>query len=406
MSSKGKKEKKGKEEEQGGLAVKSDDPGTIFIAQASLGPEVPLSGFIFMEGKEWISAEATYLYGVLKWEENEKEKELECLKPVFFYNQSDNRDKKLAEDSFFKFGERVLRPSSKTLGSSGPRTLMTKEAGERFLGGETVEPGDLHALTITGLNRFSNMDWDPRLYDVVACIKTSSFFYDLFGAFPIVLLMGPFESGKTRLLLCMVYMGHRGMAILDPTEASMFRTAEAWKGFLGIDEFWRITHEIERLLRASYKKGLKVPRIEKSKAGQQYLGLFDLFGKVIVASPEPYPPNIISKGILLQLRKMPDPNPEKRDPVPEDFEEVRSKGYIARLTWAPKVKAYADALDKLDLGITGREDQVWKPALTIASMIGGTVWENVLSYARESGEEKAQESYEELKAGPRRFTRS
>jgi hypothetical protein len=211
------------------------------------------------------------------------------------------------------------------------------------------------------------------------------------------MIMGPFETGKTRLLLCIVYMGHRGMPILDPSEASIFRTAEAWKGFLGIDEFWEISKEIERLLRASYKHGMKVPRIEKSRGGVLTLSLFDLFGKIVIASQEPFPNNILSKGILFQVRKMPDPNPEKRDPEPRDFQDVRTMGYIARLTWAQEVKSYADALDKQELGLSGREYEVWKPALTIASMIGGDVWKNVLAFAKESCEEKRRESYEELK---------
>jgi hypothetical protein len=32
--------------------------------------------------------------------------------------------------------------------------------------------------------------------------------------------------------------------------------------------------------------------------------------------------------------------------VSEDFEKVRSKVYIARLTWVPEVKHVADELDK------------------------------------------------------------
>ena len=328
---------------------------------------------------------------------NEKTQQAESLEAVFFYNQNESRGVILSKDAIFRLGERALRTSQKTFGSSGPQTLMTLEAGHRFMKGETVTVEDLYNLAEAGLKRFSNLDWDKRLYDVGACSVISSYFYDLFGAFPITMIMGPFESGKTRLLLCIVYMGHRGMPILGPSEASIFRTAEAWKGFLGIDEFWQISKEIERLLRASYKKGMKVPRVDGIKGDVTYLSLFDLFGKVAIASQEPFPPNIVSKGILFQLRKMPDPCPEKRDPEPRDFEEFRAKAYIARLTWVPEVKSCADALDKKDLDVSGRDYEVWKPILTIASMIGGKVWENVLSYAKESCEQKHHESYEELK---------
>jgi len=380
-----------------GLQVESQDPSQQFTATASMRSEVPASGFIICEDQGWIASEATYLYGVLEVTRSEKISRVEGLQPVFFYNQMGFKGARLCKDAIFKIGDKALRPSSKTLSSSGPPTLMSLEAGLRFLNGETVTVDDLYELALAGLKRFSSLNWDQRLYDVVTSLVIASYFYDLFGAFPITIIMGPFESGKTRLLLCIIYMGHRGMPILDPTEASIFRTAEAWKGFLGIDEFWDVSKEIERLLRATYKRGMKVPRIDKTKGGLVILDLFDLFGKVAVASPEPLPPNILSKGIQFQLRKMPDPNPERRDPEPRDFEEVRSKAYIARLTWGPEVKAQADRLDQQELDLSGRDYEVWKPLLTIAYMIGGKVWENVLSYAKESCEQKREESYEELK---------
>jgi hypothetical protein len=381
------------------LVVESSCPRRRFVATSSPGPEVPASGFILFEGREWIAAETTYLYGILEEEGEGKEgaTRAERFEAILFFNISGRRGASFLRGSAFEVGGRALRPSSRTLGTSGPPTLMGMEAGNRFLRGDAIGIEGLYEAASAGLRRFANLSWDPRLYDVVVCAVMASYFFDLFGAFPIVMIIGPFESGKTRLLLSMVYMGHRGMPILDPTEASIFRTAEAWKGFLGIDEFWRVGAEIERLLRASYKRGMKVPRVEKAEGGRMYLGLFDIFGKVAIASQEPFPPNIASKGITLQLRRMPDPNPERRDPEPRDFEEVRAKGYIARLTLAPLVKAYADRLDGRDLGLSGRDYEVWKPVLTIASMMGGQAWENVLSYARESAERKREESYEELK---------
>ncbi len=50
-----------------------------------------------------------------------------------------------------------------------------------------------------------------------------------------------------------------------------------------------------------------------------------------------------------------------------------------------------------DLGLSGRDLEVWKPALTMASMLGGEIWENVLGFAKESRAAIAEESYEELK---------
>jgi len=385
------------------LRISSEDNQRKFVAEAGQGPEVPSSGFIMFEDDDWIAAEATYLFGQLTQVENvdtkfEKLETTECLQRVLFYNQKGARGVKLADDAVFKTGAKFLRPTSRTLGGSGPPTLMSLETGQRFLSGETVSVSDLHGSVVRGLKQFSNLDWNKRLYDVAACITIASYFYDLFGIFPIIVILGPFETGKGRLLLSICYMGHRGMPILDPSEASVFRTAEAWKGFLCIDEFYQIGPAIERLLRATYKKGMKVPRIEKSKSGVMTLGLFEVFGKIAIAAPDSPPPNITSKAITVKLRKMPDPNPEKRDPEPRDFENIRAKAYLARLTWPLEVKHRAAELDKQgDLGLTGRDYEVWKPILTIAKMLGGDVWRNVLEFAGEQAGEKRQDSYPELR---------
>jgi len=274
---------------------------------------------------------------------------------------------------------------------------MSLEGVQRFLSGELAHPEVWYGQISAALRRFVNLDFDARLYDVVTCNIMASYFYDLFGVFPIITIFGPFETGKGRLLQCITFMGHRGMSEVDPSDASIFRSIEAWKPLLGIDEFHEIGPRIERILRSGYKKGAKVPRMEKTRGGEFYLSLFDTFSKVVIASDKRPPANILQKGILISMRKMPDPNPEKRDPTAEDFEEIRTNGYIARLTWMPTVKEAAERLNILDLGLSGRGLEVWKPALTIASMLGEEIWKNVLDYAKESRADIATESYEELK---------
>src|SRR6266568_1446935 len=367
------------------MEVESADPARRFKASASQGPDIPISGFIIFNEGDWISAEATFLQGELTeiHLEDTKHEEVtttECVQPVLFYNHAGERGVKLSDGAVFRLGSRFLRPKSKTLGSSGLQTGMSFEAGQRFLHGEEISPDDLYPSALEGLRLFVNLDWDKRLYDVVACYTIASYFYDQFNAFPILILRGAFRGGKTRLLLAITYTGHRGLPILDPSEASIFRTGEAWKPLLGIDEFYDVSREIERILRAVYKKGPRVARIDKTKAGVLHLGLFDFYSKIVIATPEAVPSNIADKGITIQMRRMPDPHPAKRDPKSEDFEDFRSKAYIARLTWPPRIKEAASKLDEEELGLAGRDYEVWKPALTIAKLFGGKVWKNVFEY--------------------------
>jgi hypothetical protein len=379
------------------MRIEANEGSGSFVPKASIGPEVNPCGFIIIEREEWLASETTYLYGDRETEVDGRTEKNEGLEPVIVYNKDGKRHRKLLQGAIFTIAGKALRPKAKTLGTVGLNTLMSLEAARRFLSGETVRPHDWYYEIQKGLAPFSNLDFDKRLYDVVACIIMASYFYDLFGVFPIITIFGTFATGKGRLLSCMILMGHRGMAEVDPSDASFFRSIEAWKPFLGIDEFYEMGPRIEKLLRSSYKKGAKVPRMEKSKGGIFYLTLFDTFSKVAVAGDQQPPANILQKGIMITMRKMPDPNPLGQDPTAEDFEEARTKGYIARLTWPPDVKEASDKLSAKNLGLSGRDLEVWKPALTIASMLGGKTEENVLNFAKESRAAIAEESYEELK---------
>ena len=210
------------------VSVESDNLSRRFAANAGLGPEVASSGFAFFEDGEWIVTEATYLFGKLQETKapetkNEQVTDTEGLQAVLVFGSPGKRGVKLAQDAVFRIGRRALRPVGKTLGSTGPSTLMSFAAVRQFLAGVIVTPADLYALGVQSLKSFSNMDFDRRVYDVTTCLEIASYFYDLFSAYPITIVRAPFRSGKTRLLLCITYAGHRGLAILDPSGATSGR---------------------------------------------------------------------------------------------------------------------------------------------------------------------------------------
>jgi len=208
---------------------------------------------------------------------------------------------------------------------------------------------------------------------------------------------GDFETGKTRGLKTAVWASHRGMLCIDPTPASMFRTVDAYRPTYGIDEFTKLTEDIQRITRASYKKGEKVPRIEKIKKERFVLSLFETFTPFILATTEKIPDMLLSRTIQITMKRAKDPNPERRDPEPEDFEDIREKLYLSRLTFANKVYENSKEIDKLNLGLYGRDYEIWKPILTIARVIGEQVFNNVLNLAKEMIEERKEHLHYEEK---------
>ncbi|HDH06894.1 MAG TPA: DUF3631 domain-containing protein [Thermoproteales archaeon] len=116
-----------------------------------------------------------------------------------------------------------------------------------------------------------------------------------------------------------------------------------------------------------------------------------------MATTEKIPEMLLSRAIQITMRKAPDPNPERRDPEPEDFEEIREKLYVSRLTYAPEVYKTSIELDKENLGLNGREYEVWKPILIIAKVIGEDVFNDVLDLAKKMIEERKEHLHEEEK---------
>jgi len=99
------------------------------------------------------------------------------------------------------------------------------------------------------------------------------------------------------------------------------------------------------------------------------------------------------------MQKAPDPNPEGRDPELEDFADIRHMLYLCELTQFPKVREVWEELAKRrrELGLEGRDFEVWGPLLAVAKLAGENVFQAVWSYAAENIERKAVELYSEEK---------
>ncbi|RLE84069.1 MAG: hypothetical protein DRJ41_03770, partial [Thermoprotei archaeon] len=273
-------------------------------------------------------------------------------------------------------------------------TMLDLSTTQRFLRGETEDLRQVYPKLRERIKGFVSFSWDPRLYDVVTCWAVATYFANVFTTFPQLFFIASYGTGKTRAGLTVCYASRRGFAVTDPTEASVFRIAEAVRATLFVDD---IRRKAEHFLHMGYKRGLRVPRVEKVKGDRLILSLFETYQPLIVTDTE-LPKGVdLSRGILIQMRKDRDPHPEKRDPTPEDFAPLRSRLYLAELTQFHEVYETYRQLAREDLGLYGRDWEVWSPVLTIARIVGGDVWRNVLSYALENVEAKKEELYSEEK---------
>ncbi len=372
------------------------DENSTFIAEPCDEFLEHQSGFYRRYEDKWIVAELTLLRGVEYRKTKEGVKTYSTVKPILIYNKSGERGYQSLKDHSVEFNGRQIVLEGTEL-RTPLETLMSYETLLSFLEGRNDDLKDIYPDLENRVASFVNFEWDLRLYDLAACISIATFYFDVFRAFPIIFPFGPLETGKTRLVKSIVYASRRGMLWVSPTPAPIYRTIDAIRPCLGIDEFTKVYEELLQLIRAIYKKGLLVPRMEKAKKGEKmFLTFFETYTPLILGSTKELDPMTMSRTIVIHMRKAKDPNPEKRDPEPWDFEDLRDRLYVCRLTKAHEIDEIRRSLDK-NVPLEGREWEIWRPILTVAKAISEETYKSLLGLAEELSKLKYEGLYQEEK---------
>ena len=275
-------------------------------------------------------------------------------------------------------------------------TMLDLGAVVEWLKGREARISEVYPKLLERVKRFANFDWDPRLYHVVSCYIVATYFAQVFPAFPQLHFVGSVSSGKTRAGLTVARAARRGLSTTDTSEASIFRIAEGVGATLLIDDVWGEGAKIAHL---TYKKGVSVPRVEKGAGERLLLRLFETYCPTVYTGVELPIEHKRSRAIVIGMRKAPDPNPEGRDPEPRDFEDIRRELYICELTQFPEVKRKFEELarQRRELGLEGRDFEVWGPLLAVAALAGKEAYDEVLKYAKQDVGRKVEEMYLEEK---------
>jgi hypothetical protein len=264
-------------------------------------------------------------------------------------------------------------------------------------GGEPPSFAETYLEVVSELKRYVCYSWDERLYHLNASYIVYTYFSDFFTVAPRLFFLGPYGTGKTRAMLTTVVMSWHGFAVLDPSEASTFRSIEAFGLTLGIDES-ALSGELEKLIAASYKRGTKVPRVDKAARETFELSFFDPFAPVVLAFTDPPSELVTQRTIVVNMLKCDDPNPAREDPDPFQFKELRSKLYLLRLLRAGDfVKAMDEVRERVKGVLKGRHYEVWYPLLVAAYLGGEEAFCSVLSLALEDAERRGATLYSEEK---------
>ncbi len=166
-----------------------------------------------------------------------------------------------------------------------------------------------------------------------------SYLIEKFDTTPILYFYGVYETGKSRAGEVLKELGFRCEMITSPTEAVLFRGADYFKGSLIVDQvkIWGSegNKDIATLIKARYKRGLMVPRINLNKSGEDQIEYFDTFGPMVICTDETMPQDIESRCITFQMRK--NDNPGVEGPLDKELaKSIRNKLIVFRANFADK----------------------------------------------------------------------
>jgi len=160
------------------------------------------------------------------------------------------------------------------------------------------------------LDNYMDMEEDDKILITIWIIGT--YFHKEFISFPYLFVNAMRSSGKTRLENIIKHLAWNGEMLASLREATIFRVAG--RKTLIIDEFENIgnkeTLNLQELLNASYKKGMKVFRMKKVRkleGEEQVIEEFEPYCPIVMANINGMGDTLLSRCISIILERSNNP---------------------------------------------------------------------------------------------------
>ena len=143
-----------------------------------------------------------------------------------------------------------------------------------------------------------------------------AYLIEKFNTTPILYFYGVKETGKSRAGEVLNELAFRAQRLTSLTEATLFRSVELFKPALIIDEIKLMgkggNHGLADLIKTTYKRGVKVSRINLNKYGEDQIEYYDTFTPLVICTTESIPDIIESRCILFIMQKNSNPQIERK----------------------------------------------------------------------------------------------
>ncbi|MEM5875297.1 MAG: hypothetical protein QXW01_00275 [Candidatus Aenigmatarchaeota archaeon] len=407
--------KKIKEEflaEKGELGLKIESKTATYILLKSDGLKLHHAGYFIPLTEQLRFGQLFYAFTRIKTKDKEgNEIEDERILPFLIearYNEnkiSDVEVKPLNEVEYIDLGETIAQIEKKTLGGSSLPTQLPLEIVEKIAKRKNLISDPLVELRntykILKEKLLQHIDQDENIVDIALCWSIATYWNEIFGVMPLLVLIGISGSGKTRFGTALSFIAKKGLGIADPTDANLSRVIDGFKPTLLMDDWDEVMRNkkiiAQSILKHVYKSTVAIPRL--TQIGKRFVvDMFSPYAPVIITTSEPITePQLQRRIIELQCRKTTRKFPNIYNYnlyFLSLFENERKKLYEIMFLLAPTVFS---TFESLDIDIPAPYSEIWIPILTVAKLLGEDVYERVYSYARKTIEEKEEEVYREEK---------
>jgi len=212
-----------------------------------------------------------------------------------------------------------------------------------------------------------------------------TFFYDTFDAYPIECVLGVSESGKSRLNLVNLALAYHAENLIDPTEATIFRSKEEDRVTLCIDEAEYLNnpnlyHTLRILINASYSKYSGYVSRYDEQDGKRVKKRFDLYSPMCICGIGGLEGVTLSRAFRLVMRRIDKDFPKAN---PNDYQILRSKLYVLRIRHCFEIRELYEKTDISDI-VTARFEELFKPLFTMTKFMGNQEeWETLAEWAHQ-----------------------
>jgi len=242
------------------------------------------------------------------------------------------------------------------------KTLMTPQAAQMITEETPIKPHDLDRQIDEAFSKHLDMSDSER----IICKRwiEGTFFYDVFDAYPIQNILGVSESGKSRLCLLNLSLCYHAEPLIDPTEASIFRSKQEDKVSLIIDEAEYLNNPklyatIRILLNASYSKHIGYVTRYDEIDGKRIKRRFNLYSPMCISGIAGLEGVTLSRAFRIVMKRVDKDYPKAN---PDTYTDLRNKLYVLRIRHAFEVHEAYQKMNISDI-VTARFEELFKPCL-------------------------------------------